>query len=232
MARMDNPTPADPREDELAERGRVLVADAVAATRAPAALRARIEAGREQARPRRRRRRMALGGSIAGLTAAAAVVLAISVGADRGPTVTAVAQVADRGASLAAPATDARNRALLRTSVEGTPFPDWSRDFPWRAAGARRDEIHGRSATTVFYDDPRGERLAYTIVGGKPLERAEGARELTVRGTMFVLLRRGPENIVVWERGGHTCVMSAPERVPEERLLALAAWDAGGSVPF
>jgi hypothetical protein len=37
---------------------------------------------------------------------------------------------------------------------------------------------------------------------------------------------------VVWDRAGHTCVMSAPMSVTEERLLDLAAWDAGGGVPF
>jgi hypothetical protein len=42
---------------------------------------------------------------------------------------------------------------------------------------------------------------------------------------------RGGQRIVVWNRAGHTCVMSAPEVVPEERLIDLAAWDAGGSVP-
>jgi hypothetical protein len=36
----------------------------------------------------------------------------------------------------------------------------------------------------------------------------------------------------VWDRDGHTCVMSAPVSVPEDRLLALAAWDDGGKVPF
>ncbi|MEA2246173.1 MAG: hypothetical protein QOH46_702 [Solirubrobacteraceae bacterium] len=231
MARVDDPTPADPRDDELAERGRALVARASAATPAPPALRARIAADRDRARPIRRRR-VVLAGSLAGLAAAAAAALVISLAQSPAPSVTAASQLGDRPPTLAAPPVDRRNSALLRTSVEGTPFPDWSRDFPWRAAGARRDELKGRVATTVFYDNPRGERLAYTIVAGGPLDRPDGARMLTVRGTTFDLLRRGTENVVVWERGGHTCVMSGPARVPEERLLDLAAWDAGGGVPF
>jgi hypothetical protein len=233
MPRIDDPTPTDPREAALAERGRALVAEAVAATQAPAVLRERIEADRGRARPSpRRRRRVALAGSLAGLAAAAAVVLVISLGAGPAPSVTEASQLGHRAPTLPAPAIDTRNRSLLRTSVDGTPFPDWSGEFPWRAAGARRDTLKGRPATTVFYDDPRGQRLAYTIVGGGPLDRPDGARRLTVRGTTFDLLRRGPENVVVWERAGHTCVMSGPARLPEERLLALAAWDAGGGVPF
>jgi hypothetical protein len=233
MTRTDDPTPADPRDDELAERGRALVGEAILATRAPAALRAQIAADRQRARPvqRRRRRRAALGGSVAALAAAAAA-LVISLGEEPAPSVTAASQLADRGPALAAPPADARNRALLRTSIDGTPFPDWSEAFRWRASGTRRDDIEGRAATTVFYDSPTGHRAAYTIVAGDPLDRPEGARRLTVRGTTFDLLRRGTENVVVWERNGHTCVMSAPARVSEERLLDLAAWDAGGDVPF
>jgi hypothetical protein len=36
----------------------------------------------------------------------------------------------------------------------------------------------------------------------------------------------------MWDRSGHTCVMSAPLAVPEDRLIGLAAWDGGGDVPF
>jgi hypothetical protein len=37
---------------------------------------------------------------------------------------------------------------------------------------------------------------------------------------------------VTWERNGHTCVMTAPASVPTSRLLELAAWDGGGTVPY
>jgi hypothetical protein len=233
MAGPDDRTPPDDQpEHELAERGRALIADAVAVTSAPPRLRDRIEADRSRARGPRRRRRVALGGSLGALAAAAAAAVVISVGHQGEPTIAAASQLAERGPALAAPRPDPRNDALLRTSVGGVPFPDWSDEFPWRASGARRDVLGGREATTVFYDSPHGERLAYTIVAGEPLPRPEGARGITVRGTTFDLLRRPTENVVVWDRGGHTCVMSASVRVPEERLLDLAAWDAGGGVPF
>jgi hypothetical protein len=121
---------------------------------------------------------------------------------------------------------------LLGAAVQGVPFPEWDRAFRWRAAGARRDELAGRPATTVFYDRPGAGRLAYTIVGGDPIGAPDGARTVAVRGTEFWVARQGARRVVTWERGGHTCVMTAPASMPEARLIDLAAWDAGGGVPF
>jgi hypothetical protein len=53
-----------------------------------------------------------------------------------------------------------------------------------------------------------------------------------IRGETYHVMNRGDRRIVVWNRDGHTCVMSAPMSVPETRLLDLAAWDDGGNVPF
>ena len=55
---------------------------------------------------------------------------------------------------------------------------------------------------------------------------------MRLRGNDFHLLRRGGQRIIAWDRAGHTCVMVAPMSVPEERLVEIAAWDAGGKVPF
>jgi hypothetical protein len=235
MPTVEPPSPEDPRrERELAERGRELVAMAVAETSAPLGLREHIERERERARPVARRRWLGLGASFVAVLAAATAALVISIGGTTAPSVLATVQLAGGGPTLPAPKHDARNPALLQTRIEGLPFPDWNAEFAWRAVGARRDEVGGRRATTVYYDGPAGPqtRTAYTILGGPAIEPPDGARTLRLRGSTFHLLARGGKRIVVWDRGGHTCVMSAPAVVPEERLLDLAAWDAGGRVPF
>ncbi|MEA2229018.1 MAG: hypothetical protein QOF04_2648 [Solirubrobacteraceae bacterium] len=233
MGRLDDSRPLDPRERELAEQGRALVAAAMAQTHAPPALRERIAAQRPAARARpTRRRRLALGGALAGLAAAATVAVLVSVVGPPAPSVAAASALAARGPSLPAPQRDAANPVTLRVGSEGVPFPEWDRAFRWRAAGARRDELAGRPATTVFYDRPGAGRLAYTIVGGDPIGVPDGARRVTVRGNAFWLARDGTRRVVTWERGGHTCVMTAPAAMPEQRLIDLAAWDAGGGVPF
>jgi hypothetical protein len=233
MAGTVPPTPDDdPRsEEELAERGRELVALAVVETSAPLALRERIEHDREHARPTHRRRWLGLAGSFAAVAAAAVAALVISLGGASAPSVLATVELAGPGPTLPAPKHDTTNDALLRTKIEGLPFPDWDQ-FEWRAVGTRNDEIEGRRATTVFYDNPKGARAAYTILGGSAIKAPEDAKTVAVRGTPFYVMYREGQRVVVWDRDGHTCVMSAPRSVPEAKLLKLAAWDAGGSVPF
>jgi hypothetical protein len=227
------PLGPDADEDELAERGRELVAAAVAETHAPLQLRERLETQRERAQPARRRRRLGPAGSLAAVCAAAAAALVISLnGAGGAPSVLATVALAGGGPTLPAPAVDAGNRNLLDAELDGVPFPEWNERFRWRATGARRDDIEGRPATTVYYDNPRGARAAYTIVGGAAIDPPEGARTVRQNGVDLHVLRRGAQRIVVWYRDGHTCVMSAPAGVPEDRLIDLAAWDAGGDVPF
>jgi hypothetical protein len=233
MAGAGPPPSNDPHvERELAERGRALIAAAVAETSAPLALRERIERDRERARPVARRRWFGLAGSVAAVAAAAVVALVISVGGTPAPEVLATVQLAGKGPALPAPRHDPANPALLQAKIEGLPFPDWNQKFQWRAAGARTDRIDGRDAKTVYYDNPTGARLAYTIVGGKAIAPPDGARTVHLRGKDFHFMMRGNQRVVVWDRAGHTCVMTAPAIVPEERLLDLAAWDAGGGVPF
>jgi hypothetical protein len=40
----------------------------------------------------------------------------------------------------------------------------------------------------------------------------------------YVVLRKGDRTIVTWRRGGHTCILSGPAKVPTGKLLALASW--------
>jgi hypothetical protein len=218
------------RDDEaLAELGRSLVHAAVAETRAPLALRERIEADRARARPVLRRRRLALGGSLAGLAAAAllAVILASPVSGPAGPSVVQAAELATLPATGAAPSVDPAHHGLLKRSVGGVSYPSWQYQFPWRATGAREDQLHGRRAVTVFYDSPAHVRIGYTIVSGKVLGEPAG-RAWRHGAERYVVLRRGSRTVVTWRRGGHTCVLSGPAGVPSERLLALASWSGAG----
>jgi hypothetical protein len=236
MAGTDHPFPEnaenDPRERELAERGRELVATAVADTSAPLALRERLERQRERAHPPARRRWLGLAGSFVAVAAAAVAALVINLGGASSPSVLATVELAAPGPTLPAPKHDMKNEALLQTSIEGLPFPDWNQRFQWKAVGLRADEIEGRHSKTVYYDSPKGTRAAYTILGGSRIEPPQGARKVPVRGQTYYVTNLDGNRVVVWYRDGHTCVMSAPAKVSEEKLLDLAAWDDGGNVPF
>ena len=61
--------------------------------------------------------------------------------------------------------------------MEGVPFPYWGGSFQWEAVGARDDKIEDRSAKTVFYDNPKGARAAYTILGGDTIDAPSGASQ-------------------------------------------------------
>ena len=161
----------DPLDEELAERGRVLIAAAVAETMAPLALRERIEAdtrqrGQERRAPaitRRAGRCCRPAGWWPPPSSSSCSVLGGGAGA---PSVLATAALASGGPVLPAPAEDSANGAVLKTSMGGVPFPYWGDSFQWEAVGARDDKIEDRSASTVFYDNPKGARAAYTILGG------------------------------------------------------------------
>jgi len=233
MVPPDQEIPADPLDEELAERGRALIAAAVAETSAPLALRERIEADRARAgKPARSRRLRALLPA-GGLVAAAVVAVVLVVGGGEGaPSVLATAALATGGPVLPAPAEDTSNGAVLKTSMEGVPFPYWGDSFQWEAVGARDDKIEDRSAKTVFYDNPKGARAAYTILGGDTIDAPSGAYTKTMNGVKLSITQDNGRRIVTWTRNGHTCVLSAPVAVPEEKLLQLAAWKGKGNVPF
>jgi hypothetical protein len=222
----------DPADDELAERGRALIAAAVAETRAPLALRERLEADRSRAGSRRAAPRgFRLLAPITGLVAAAAVAVVLITGGGT-PSVLATASLATKGPVLPAPKEDPANEAVLRASVEGVPFPYWGDSFQWKAVGARDDKIEGRAAKTVYYENPKGMRAAYTILGGDPIDPPSGARKVTDNGTELWVTTNNGRRVVTWKRGDKTCVMSAPLAIPEHKLLDLASWKGNGGVPF
>ena len=90
----------------------------------------------------------------------------------------------------------------------------------------------GAQATTVYYESPKGARAAYTILAGKHVEEPWQGYKHEYNGTEIYSFVRGGRRIVAWERKGHTCVMTAPVSVPEEKLLALASWRGDGDVAF
>jgi hypothetical protein len=236
MVPPDQDIPVDPLDDELAERGRALIAAAVAETMAPLALRERIEADRARAAKGggAKRSRGLLGKLVpaGGLVAAAVVALVLVLGGSNTPSVLATASLAARGPVLPAPAEDASNKAVLKASMEGVPFPYWGESFQWKAVGARDDKIEDRTAKTVYYENPKGVRAAYTILGGDTIDAPSGARKQTSNGIVLWIAKDHGRRIVTWTRAGHTCVLSAPLAVPEQKLLDLASWTGKGGVPF
>jgi hypothetical protein len=112
------------------------------------------------------------------------------------------------------------------------PFPYWGDSFQWEAVGARDDKIEDRSAKTVYYDNPKGARAAYTILGGDTIKAPSGARKQTKNGIKLWIAEDHGRRIVTWTRNGHTCVLSAPLAVPEQKLLQLASWTGKGNLSF
>lgn len=203
-----------------------LLHEARAETRAPASLRARIEAQRPRASVRARRRTVYIG-SLAGALAAVvlALVLILPAGTPGSPSVSQAAALAGLGPAAAAPVTDAGEPQKLDTRVENLYFPNWGNSLHWRAVGQRSDRIGGRLAVTVYYSW-RGRRVAYTIVGA-PALNTPAASVKTLNGTELRTLRLDGRLVVTWRRAGHTCVLSGPG-VPATVLQHLAAWKSDG----
>jgi hypothetical protein len=219
-------TPAD---EAQAERGLALIEAAVAQTRAPLGLRERIQSDRERARPARRT--WTLGGSLIGAIGALALAIVLATGGGTAaPTVAQAAQFAKLAPAAAAPPVDQSEPGLLKRSVGGVQYPSWKGEFPWKASGVRTDTIKGRNAVTVFYDNPAGERIGYTIVDGKALDEPSGQRTLDQGSEHYVVLRGGDRTVVTWRRGGHTCILSGPSNIASDKLLALASWSGNGPV--
>src|SRR5262249_46206222 len=148
-----------------------------------------------------------------------AIALVVFVGGSANPSVLATASLATKGPVLPAPAEDQSNDSILKASVGGVPFPYWGESFQWEAAGGRKAAIDGPTANTVFYANPKGAQAAYTTLDGKKLDPPKGARVITQRGTKLWVTQHDGRRIVVWTRGGHTCVLSAPKTIPESKML-------------
>ncbi len=210
---------------ERERRAVEIVHRARATDRAPAALRARIEAQRPSQRVRNRRR-LAYGGALAGAVAAVILALALIVpsGTPGGPSVSEAAALALRGPVAAAPAPDPRfPAARLKQDVQDVYFPNWAKAFGWQPTGMRIDNVKGRQATTVYYER-HGKRVAYTIVSAPALELPAGSAT-KLNGTEFRTLAVEGRWVVTWRRNDHTCVLSG-EGVSPAMMRTLAAWDA------
>jgi hypothetical protein len=147
------------------------------------------------------------------------------------PTIDETAELAALPPTEPAPEPPLGQPTLLAAEAEGLAFPDWSREFGWRASGERADQVGDRDATTVYYDNEEGNRIAYTIVSGESLGRPSGATTTTVDGVELAVARDGPRTTVTWLRDGHSCVLTG-EGVDRETLLELAAWKGDGAVEF
>ena len=228
--------------DELERQRRALAAvrSAAAETRAPAQLRERVEELKRGKTPARTRAGRA--GSerpwwarwpavaTAGVVAVAAVIAFIVLpGGD--PAVNEAAELASRPASAPAPATQEGQPTLLATSFEGLAYPDWEREFGWRAIGERSDELDGRATHTVFYENREGRRIGYTIVSGDALDAPSDGEETVVDGVELTTFAADGASGVTWLRDGHSCVL-AGEGVERSTLLELAAWKGDGAVRF
>jgi hypothetical protein len=195
----------------------------------PLGLRERLAA--QATRPARRSRiRVALAGAVG--TVAAAVVLALTVFANLGsaPTIAEAARPSALPATAPAPVQDQRRPTLLRASFARVTYPDWKRQFGWRATGSRTDSIDGRATRTVFYQHTH-HRIGYTVVSGEPLARPAGAERLVVDGVEMYRYRDGRNTVVTFERNGRTCVLAGHVHFAST-LPKLASWKGDGAVVF
>jgi hypothetical protein len=198
---------------------------AAATERAPARLRARIEADRPRAASVARRSTALYGATFSGAVAVVAllIVLVLPAGTPGGPSVSQAASLAVRGPTSPAPGPDPRAPATrIDQEVGRVYFPNWfDQGLGWAAVGQRIDQLRGRRAVTVYYQG-HGTRIAYTIVSGRGLpppkgsvihKGAERLRTMSVDGRLAV----------TWRRAGHTCVLSGMG-VTADQLELLAAW--------
>ncbi len=217
---------ASPELSALYERERRVV-DALhqvrATERAPARLRAKIEASRPTRATAARRRFAYAGAGVAALAAVVlALVLALPSGTPGAPSVSDAAALAARGPMQGAPAPDpSLPAARLYQNVGDVYFPNWTSRFGWNAVGSRTDTLGGRTAITVYYER-NDDTIAYTIVHAPPLAQPS-AKATNLRGTEFRTLNLSGRLVVTWRRGSDTCVLSGTG-VKAAELQRLAAW--------
>ena len=234
MTEHDDDIPLSDEEHALAERGRRLVAAAVAhpEARAPQALREALAGA--QAPPPVRRRLRAARRLVAGLgvLAAMAVALVLALVEDRpadgpdAPSLEQIAAVARMPATAPAPATIGGRPARLDARIGRLSFPDWQKAYEWHAIGRRSDHVGGgRAVTTVFYRYGHGDRptIGYAILAGPPVGLGPG-REVRRRGERYRVFQSAGRRTVTWTQAGHTCVIDAPSTVSATELVKLASW--------
>ena len=167
--------------------------------------------------------RLAATAAVAAAALALGVVLSVGGTGRSGPSLRETASLRLRGATAGAPHESRANRAQLATAVDGVSFPYWEGPLGWRSAGARSDTVGGRTITTVFYVNRRGDRVGYAIVGGLPAPSVGGGDTERRRGVGYRLSRENGTLVVSWLRRGHLCVVSG-HGVDGTTLLRLASW--------
>jgi hypothetical protein len=156
--------------------------------------------------------------------AVAIVAVVIAVQGTPAPTVTQTAHLALSPATAPPPTEETVDHDLLTAHVGSVRFPSYQEEVGWKATGARRDSLHGRTVTTVFYRARTGMRAGYSIVSGKTLALPQG-RWVTTHGIRYTFSTVGSARLVTWRRGGHTCVI-ASHSLSDQTLLKLAVADA------
>lgn len=195
------------RRDEHSERIGAAIREAVAGVGAPEGLRARLAADREG---RRRRRAPAWSFAAAAVAVAALVALVVVAWPSSSPAPSPADAVAAalRPPDRPPPPVDRTDPHFVDASVGGVRFPNYAYDSSWRAVGARADTLGGRPTRTVTYAR-RGVRVGYAIVDGAPIGFPEGSRRVEAGGVPVWVVRADGVVQVVWERGGHTCVLAS-----------------------
>jgi hypothetical protein len=199
-------------------------------TGAPARLRAQLERGQSRRRRRSPSARSWRGIAAAGMAAVLALALVLPGILSQSLSVAEASTFAEQPPTQGAPAVVGGTPQLLRAKVENVPFPNYAKKFGWTAAGRRDDHRSGRDATTVYYRKD-GKSIGYTIVSGKAISYPSNARTTTLGGVDYRVFRHDGRTVVTWERGGHTCVLSA-KGVSATELIALANWRGKGAIPF
>jgi hypothetical protein len=191
---------------------------------------ARPRRGRMRARPSRAggwplARGLAAGAALAGVVVA--VLLGVT-GGGGGSTlnVREASALTLSAASAPAPRESSSNSAELTASVQGVHFPYWEEHLGWRSTGQRVDHVAGRTVSTVFYANNRGQRIGYAIVAGTPAPHLSGGAMVWHGTTAYRLLQANGASVVTWLRDGRMCVLSG-RGVDGATLLALARWGEG-----
>ena len=223
----ENDTPPTEEELALAREGEALISAATADVHAPQSLREAIERDREGAQARapfwlRHRWTLVAAGTAA--AALAAVAIALETGGDStDPSLNKIYAAAQLNPTRPAPAPVGGTPPVLDAKVGTLEFPDWREEFDWKAVGQRDEDLSGRRVTTVFYRNPEGARLGYSVVAGDSLHGNPAGRSVERNGNTYDVARGNERTIVTWTQQGHTCAIVAPSAVPQSTLVDLAA---------
>ncbi|MGH2905694.1 MAG: hypothetical protein ACRDKI_02865 [Solirubrobacterales bacterium] len=193
--------------EAIAQQQRVVDIVRGAQVDAPASLHAAVAelAASSAEPPRRARTRIAF--AVGSMAAAALIVLVLMV--DSGtPKIDRAAQLAAAGPVLPAPKESRRDERWLDAKVDDVAFPYWEDERGWKSYGARDDSFEGAPAKTVYYRDDSRREVAYTIVGGQALDPG-GTAHVSDDGITYRVSATGGTRRVVWQRGGHTCILTA-----------------------